>query len=86
MTADFSANLSVLGFSYQTKYALWLLLKTGRDEPEAELSVERLDDVALETKGTPSELVQTKHHIVNSDHNGHFLANLRGCASTLALS
>jgi hypothetical protein len=64
MSEDFSANPSVLGFSYQTKYALWLLLKTGKDEPEAELSVERLDDVALESNGTASELVQTKHHLV----------------------
>jgi hypothetical protein len=64
MSENFSANPSVLGFSYQTKFALWLLLKIGKDEPEAELSIERLDDIALEDKGTASELIQTKHHIV----------------------
>lgn len=56
---NFSANASVLGYFYQVRYALLLLLKA---EPGQELSVERFDDIAFEENDSPVELIQTKHH------------------------
>lgn len=63
MTGPFSANASALGYFYQTRYALLILLRAGGDDPDAEISIERFDDVAFEEVGTPLELIQTKHHI-----------------------
>jgi hypothetical protein len=31
--------------------------------PDLKISVEKFDDVAFDNNGTPSELIQTKHHI-----------------------
>lgn len=58
---DFSANASALGYFYQSRYALFLLLS--RAEADAELCVERLDDISFERDGSAIELLQTKHHI-----------------------
>jgi hypothetical protein len=62
MTApnQFSAAASALGYFYQARYALLLLL---RAEPGQELSIERLDDVAFEQGGDAIELLQFKHSI-----------------------
>ncbi|MCA9965583.1 MAG: hypothetical protein KC423_15115 [Anaerolineales bacterium] len=60
MTSRFSATGPLLGYIYQVLYALLLLLEDDRDE--CLLSIERLDDVAFETNGSPSELLQLKHH------------------------
>ncbi|HMV51487.1 MAG TPA: hypothetical protein PLD20_12085 [Blastocatellia bacterium] len=61
MMEDFSANASALGYFYQSRYALFLLLS--RAEADAELCVERLDDISFERDGSAIELLQTKHHI-----------------------
>jgi hypothetical protein len=54
----FSASEQALGYLYQIRYALWLLI----DGPEErELLIEVLDDIHLEQQGTPQELLQTKH-------------------------
>jgi hypothetical protein len=58
--SDFSASASASGYLYQARYALWLLLGA---EPDDELSIEQLDDIAFEKEGTPTQLIQTKHHI-----------------------
>lgn len=58
MTA-FSANASALGYFYQVRYALLLLLKA---DPVQEISLERFDDISFEEEGTPTELIQTKYH------------------------
>lgn len=63
MSSEFSANASALGYLYQLRYALLLLIKAGRDDPAIELSLENLDDIAFEKNGSPVELIQTKHHI-----------------------
>lgn len=63
MSNDFSANSSALGYLFQVRYALYLLLCA---EEEAELSIEKFDDVAFEKKGEPKELIQFKHHCENS--------------------
>lgn len=63
MSTSFSAGESALGYLYQVRYALFLLLSA---ELGAELSVEHLDDVAFETNGPPVELLQFKHHVARS--------------------
>lgn len=58
---DFSARESGLGYLYQARYALWLLV----DGPEErELVLETLDDIVLEQDGVPRDLLQTKHNSV----------------------
>lgn len=58
---DFSAQESALGYLYQARYALWLLL----DGPEErEVVLETLDDIVLGKDGTPRDLLQTKHNSV----------------------
>lgn len=58
---DFSAKESGLGYLYQTRYALLLLL----DGPEErELVLEGLDDIVLGQDGAPLDLLQTKHNCV----------------------
>src|SRR5262245_14807803 len=61
MTENFSANAFALGYFYQARYALFLLLS--KAETEAEISIERLDDISFPEEGNPVELLQTKHHI-----------------------
>src|SRR5262249_116317 len=61
MTGEFSANASALGYFYQARYALFLLLSSA--ESEAEMSVGRLDDISFERDGDPIELLQTRRHI-----------------------
>lgn len=61
MMEDFSANASALGYFYQSRYALFLLLS--RAEADAEMSVARLDDISFGEGENPVELLQTKHHI-----------------------
>ncbi len=57
--SKFSAQESGLGYLYQARYALWLLL----DGPEErELVLETLDDIVLGQDGTPQDLLQTKHN------------------------
>ncbi|MCL6572884.1 MAG: hypothetical protein K6T88_14570 [Bacillus sp. (in: Bacteria)] len=63
MTDRFSADSSALGYYYQVRYALYLLLTVGMDEPNLELSIESLDDIVFAKNGTAKELLQTKHHI-----------------------
>ena len=61
MTNTFSANEPALGYLYQIRFALYLLLQEVQERPESELSIERLDDVSFESEGTPEELIQLKH-------------------------
>ncbi len=60
MSGQFSANASALGYFYQARYALLLLLGADVD---AEMSLERFDDISFEQEGTPTQLLQTKHQI-----------------------
>ncbi len=57
--SDFSAQESALGYLYQARYALWMLL-VGPEERETAL--ETLDDIVFQNDGTASDLLQTKHH------------------------
>lgn len=58
----FDASASALGYLYQVRYALLLLLGA---TPRDEISVEFLDDIAFEREGEPRELFQTKHHVTS---------------------
>ena len=57
---DFTAREPALGYLFQARYALALLL-SGVEEQE--LLLETLDDIVLEQSGSPRELLQTKHHV-----------------------
>ena len=51
---------------YQVRYALLVFLRRIKEEADIaniELSIEKLDDVALEKNGEARELHQTKHHV-----------------------
>jgi hypothetical protein len=60
---QFSASASALGYLYQVRYSLYLLLRGVREDPNCAISVERLDDVAFEENGQAIELIQLKHTI-----------------------
>ncbi|WP_431236729.1 ABC-three component system protein [Mycolicibacterium aichiense] len=57
-----SAADSAVGYIYQVKWALYEVLQKSRDRPDHSISLEKLDDVAWESEGTPRELLQLKHH------------------------
>lgn len=61
-TGQFAARDAALGYLYQVRLALLLLLKVGVGDPETAVAIELLDDVEFETNGTPVELIQAKHH------------------------
>lgn len=58
-----NASSSALGYLYQTQWPLLELVRRFADQPDAAVTLELHDDVALEdaTK-TPTELLQLKHH------------------------
>tara|TARA_R110000744_G_scaffold35055_2_gene81406 strand:- start:2783 stop:3988 length:1206 start_codon:yes stop_codon:yes gene_type:complete len=61
----YDASASALGYIYQVRYALLLALKKLRDVDDPDncvISIEKLDDIAFEDKGTPTELLQAKYH------------------------
>ncbi|MGG0935498.1 ABC-three component system protein [Brevibacillus centrosporus] len=62
MPDQFSAGSSALGYLFQARFSLHLILQ----KMDSELSIERLDDVAFEDNGAPIELLQLKHHIHSS--------------------
>ncbi len=61
---DFSAKEPSLGYIYQIKYALLLLLTNARDLDNPKVKIENLDDVEIEEIDTIN-LYQTKLHIKN---------------------
>jgi hypothetical protein len=59
----FTAAASAAGYFYQARLALARCIPYVNSESVIEVSIERLDDIAFESNGTPLELLQTKHHI-----------------------
>ncbi len=57
MPIDFSAAPQALGYIYQLRYALYKLLSEGES---AAICVEKIDDIVLEEKGSPYEVLQLK--------------------------
>jgi hypothetical protein len=58
----FSAAASSLGFFYQYRYALLLMLEGIQTDPGIEITVEKVDDVTVGARGQISDAVQTKLH------------------------
>jgi hypothetical protein len=57
-----SAAASALGYLFQSQWPLLELVRGSADRPDGTISVELHDDVAWEQDGTPTELLQLKHH------------------------
>jgi hypothetical protein len=62
-TQSHDASASALGYLYQSELALLELVRRSKDEPTLALSIEMLDDVAFESAGSATELLQAKHHL-----------------------
>ena len=60
------ASEQMLGYLYQVRYALALLLEN--DNSECQISIEKFDDVAFSKDDIPIQLIQLKHHI---QHQGN---------------
>lgn len=61
MSTKFSAGEQAIGYLYQVRYALYLLLEDKNIDKD--VAIEQLDDVHFESNGSPEELIQLKHHI-----------------------
>lgn len=61
-TTDFSAKEPALGYYYQIRYSLYLLLKAKEKGNDTEISIEKLDDIAIEDLNSTA-IFQTKLHI-----------------------
>ena len=65
--AKFSAADASLGYLYQVRLALLWTLQRLKEGQDFLVGVETLDDVSFETVGgTPTELLQTKHHVTGT--------------------
>lgn len=51
-----------MGYLYQCERALLELVTRANDEPDLTLFMEKLDDIQLEERGYPIEILQVKHH------------------------
>lgn len=60
------AAAAATGYLFQCRYALLKGLEAISDRPELELTIEKFDDVAFVTGGSPVELIQTKHHVAQA--------------------
>lgn len=58
-----SAAPQAVGYLFPCEYALLALVEQARRDPTRALGLEVLDDVHFEGSGTPTELLQTKHHV-----------------------
>lgn len=57
-----SAAGQALGYVHQCMWALVELGRRATSEPAAQLRLEALDDIEFDSAGSPTELLQTKHH------------------------
>lgn len=55
------ASEQMLGYLYQVRYALALLLEN--DNSDFQISIEKFDDIAFSKDGMPNQLIQLKHHV-----------------------
>jgi hypothetical protein len=58
-----TAAPAALGYIYQCRWPLLALLRDSGDRPDCQITLELYDDVAWDDNGTPTELLQVKHHI-----------------------
>ena len=64
------ASEQMLGYLYQVRYALALLLEN--DNSDCQISIEKFDDVAFSKDDIPIQLIQLKHHIQVNLHLNHY--------------
>ncbi|MFG1697215.1 ABC-three component system protein [Nonomuraea sp. NPDC049309] len=57
-----NAGPNAIGYQHQTWWALLELLRSGPERPDSAISLELYDDIAWDQAGTPTELLQVKHH------------------------
>lgn len=57
-----NAGPNAVGYQHQTWWALVELLQSGASQPDAAITIELHDDVAWEQDGSPTQLLQVKHH------------------------
>lgn len=62
MNQSHNATGSMLGYLYQSRYALLRGLEEGRTSAGHALTIEKFDDIAFEEGDSPVELIQAKHH------------------------
>lgn len=60
--SSFDASSSALGYLYQLRYALLMLVKRAKKDLGVSISIEKIDDIALMSGLTPIEAIQTKLH------------------------
>lgn len=65
---QFSAGAQAIGYLYQARYALHLILQSSE---ETKLSIEGLDDIEFEEGTNPIELLQLKHHTKEASLTDH---------------
>src|SRR4051812_1116133 len=59
--SNFDASASLIGYLYQVRMALVLLLQRTDDDPSIALSLEKFDDVTFHSGEKILEQLQTKH-------------------------
>ena len=62
MMSTHQASEQMIGYLYQVRYALSLLLNN--DNENHQISIERFDDVAFSQDDTPKQMIQLKHQLV----------------------
>jgi len=65
-----NAASSALGYLFQSQWPLVEIVRQSSVRPDMELAVEMYDDVSWEQDGTPTELLQLKHHLNSTRHLG----------------
>ena len=65
-THDASGQLS--GYLYQVLMALWLLIKT--ENTDAQVSIEKFDDIAFIEEDSPLAMIQAKHQLYKAGNLG----------------
>lgn len=68
MPSAFDATASMLGYLFQSRYALLDAVQRLSSDNVFTVSIETLDDVVFESQGSATELLQAKHHL-NSEVN-----------------
>ena len=58
--ATHEAAGQMMGYLYQVRYAMLLLLES--ENPTFKISIEKFDDIAFEDGFSPVEMIQNKHH------------------------
>ncbi|MDA9526206.1 hypothetical protein XI06_39185 [Bradyrhizobium sp. CCBAU 11434] len=61
--SKFGAVAPFLGYLYQCRQALLLSIQLSKSFPSLTISIEKFDDVAIESAGVPAVQLQLKHHI-----------------------